>query len=515
MQKNIKSNLQKLKQEIFAHKVIYLILFIVLVWAFWLRIYRINELLGFYYDQGRDALAVWNLLHKFDIPFIGPTTGIAGIFRGPYYFYLIAPFYLLGGGNPVWPSIFLSFTTILAIGLAYYLGFKIHSRIAGLIAAFIAGLSFNLVISSRWLSNPTPMFLLSMLLVFVMLKITESDKIKAKIYWPILSFIFGLSLFHFGSSGEAFYLPSLLVFAIWQRKKLPTRKYFLLSIAAFLITILPLILFDLKNHGLLVTNIKNFVVGNGNGGTSFGFPSWRQIGDKIAFLYDVFTNKIFNGRYTKENIFLAVILFAFIYKLQNLIKNNGLKILLLLFTTGCIGIIVFQGNFGNIYDYYLTGYYLIFVLLFSVALGEIWRNKLGKIFVLYFLYWFLTNNYEILQYKLTDGLDGPNSIALKNQKQALDWVYANSKGEKFNTDVYVPPVISYAYDYLFLWQDSTRHQVVDGSQRISLLYTLYEQDPPYPERLEAWLARQKGIGKVEESARFGGITVERRTRIKY
>jgi len=45
------------------------------------------------------------------------------------------------------------------------------------------------------------------------------------------------------------------------------------------------------------------------------------------------------------------------------------------------------------------------------------------------------------------------------------------------------------------------------------LYTLYEIDPPHPERLKAWLDRQKGIGKVIETYTVGGITVERRIRI--
>jgi hypothetical protein len=52
------------------------------------------------------------------------------------------------------------------------------------------------------------------------------------------------------------------------------------------------------------------------------------------------------------------------------------------------------------------------------------------------------------------------------------------------------------------------------AERVPLLYTLYEEDPPHPERLEAWLARQKGIGIVEEEESFGGITVQRRKRIE-
>src|SRR3989344_4596430 len=120
---------------------IFVLLAFILGLGLFLRVYNIGNLLGFYYDQGRDALTVWNLWHKGDLFLIGPTTGIAGIFRAPYYYYLIAPFYLLGGGNPVWPSVFLSLTTIAASFLAYLLGAKIHSKTAGIIAAFISAIS--------------------------------------------------------------------------------------------------------------------------------------------------------------------------------------------------------------------------------------------------------------------------------------------------------------------------------------------------------------------------------------
>src|SRR4030043_919753 len=83
-------------------------LLLILFLAAFLRLYRINELLGFWYDQGRDALVIWDLIHKGKFFLIGPTTGIAGIFRGPFYYYLIAPFYFLGGGNSVLAAIFFA-----------------------------------------------------------------------------------------------------------------------------------------------------------------------------------------------------------------------------------------------------------------------------------------------------------------------------------------------------------------------------------------------------------------------
>lgn len=482
------------------------LLVLILGIGFFLRVYRVGDLLGFYYDQGRDALAIWNLWHKWDFFLIGPTTGIAGIFRGPFYYYLIAPFYLLGKGNPVWPSVFLSATTIAASFIAYLLGAKIHSKTAGLIAAFISCFSFNIVMASRWLSNPTPMLLLSMLLVWFMLKVTEG-KTKA---WLGIALVLGLSLFHFGSAGEVFYFLAVAIFAILNRKHLPNRKIFFISCLLFLATVLPLVIFDIKNHFLLSGNIKKFLIED----KSFRVVSWVLAEEKLFFYWDVFSKQIFHGRWPKEIFLLTSAFLLIVYFLRGLLKSAGVKILLLLLGSMMFGLIFFQGNFGNFYDYYLTGYFLIFILLFSIGLGEIFKNSLlGKAFVLYFLFVLTLNSYDFLKFKLSDKVESPGSIALKSELAAVDWVYRDAKGTGFNVDVYVPPVIPYAYNYLFKWYGGTRYGREPLDKQMSLLYTLYEQDPPHPERLDAWLARQKGIGRIEYEFEFGAITVQRRIRI--
>ncbi len=496
---------KRLLNEIKSNLFVYILLFVAVVVGFYLRVYRIDKILGFYYDQGRDALVIWDLFHKGKLFLIGPTTGIAGIFRGPYYYWLIAPFYFLGGGNPIWPSVFLSLTTVVSGVLAFSLGSKI-SKVVGIFAAIITLFSFNLVMASRWLSNPTPMLLLSMILVWAMLKVTEGKRFG----WPVIAAVAGLSLFNFGSAGEVFYFLALIVFVIWQRKNWPNRKQLIISCVLFTLTFLPLLLFDLKHDGILRNNIGKFLFSE----KSFAAPSWRFVWDKLDFYYEVFTSKIFNGRYLREQATFYVIVAGFFYYLRDIWKHKLSKILILMFVSVCFGLVFFQGNFGNIYDYYLTGYYLIFILLFSIALGFIWKTKVGKLFVLYFFYLFFVNNYDVLKYKLSDGCNGPNSICLVNQLQAVDWIYKDRKDAKFNVDVYVPPVIPYAYDYLFTWYGTTKYGKVPDTEITNPLYTLYEQDPPNPDRLEAWLARQKGIGKVDETARFGGITVERRIRIE-
>jgi 4-amino-4-deoxy-L-arabinose transferase-like glycosyltransferase len=375
----------------------------------------------------------------------------------------------------------------------------------GLMAAVIACFSFNIVMASRWLSNPTPMLLLSMILVWAMMEIIKGRKVG----WPVIALVSGLSLFNFGSAAEVFYFPAIAIFLFWQWKNRPSKRYLIWSVILFSLAFLPLVLFDLKHGGILRQNINKFLIGE----RSFGVPNWRFVWERLEFYFDVFGNKIFHGIYEKEKIILGTVFFLFSYFLSSLWKKDGVKIIVLLLVSPMLGLIFFQGNFGNIYDYYLTGYYLIFILLFAVVLGRLWRSKLGKVFVVFFFYLFLTSNLSVIRYKVTAGSDGPETVVLGNQKRAIDWIYKDAEGKTFNVDVYVPPVIPYAYDYLFKWYGGKFHGYEPKKERIDLLYTLYEVDSPHPERLDAWLERQKGIGEIEKEARFGGITVQRRRRL--
>jgi len=147
--------LKSISLEVINYPRVYLLLFLILLLAFFVRVYRVDDLLGFYYDQGRDALVIWRLWHEGKLFLIGPVTGLAGIFLGPLYYYIIAPIYILSGGSPIFPAVFLAFTSTVAIFLLYYLGWKFHSRAAGVIAATIGAFSYYIVLAGRWLSNPT------------------------------------------------------------------------------------------------------------------------------------------------------------------------------------------------------------------------------------------------------------------------------------------------------------------------------------------------------------------------
>jgi hypothetical protein len=395
----------------------------------------------------------------------------------------------------------------------YYLAKAIGGRLAGIIAIILGGFSVEIVFASRWLSNQTPMLLLSMILVWMMFLIYEGKKWA----WVVLSLVLGLSLFHFGSSGEVFYFPAVMIFAIWmfffgkgRIKNIPNLKIILTSIGLFAFTVLPLFLFDLKHGGILGGNIRGFLTT----GKSFSWPTWRFVTDRLSLIGNYFSGLLFHNPYDKEWVFIGVLGLAIVYSLSRLVKNPRFNIVLLLLAVPTFGLIFFQGNYGNLYDYYLTGFYLIFLIFVAVSLSYVFTNSIiGKIIAIIFLAFFLMHNYSDVKTYLLASDKGSDSIMFSNQKEAIDWIYKDVGSRDFNVDAYVPPVISYSYDYLFKWLGTTKYRKLPIDTQIPLLYTLYEADPPHPERLKAWLDRQVGIGKVVKEVSFGGITVQERERI--
>lgn len=494
-------------KEISNHKTTYLFLSLILLIGFFVRVYRAGDLMGFYYDQGRDALVIWKLWNEGRPFLIGPITGLAGIFLGPFYYYLIAPFYLIGGGNPVYPAVFLAFLTICGVFMLYYLGWKFQDRTTGIIAAIIGSFSYYLILAGRWLSNPTPIMLTSMLFLYSLWKIVKT---KNKYWWVIASLLIGISL-QLESASAVFYLPVLVVLAVWQRKRIPGLKTILYSGMVFFVTLVPQILFNFRHENLIFNNFVRIIFEE----KSFRHDFWEVLDVRLNYFWQVFYSKIFMERKDLTLYFSVASVTALLSKIKSKEEFHPVKLLLIFITVPMIGYILFQGNFGNIYDYYMTGYYFPLVLLFSLGLGIAWKKFLGKILVVIFFIFFININFKATKNYLSAGVDGPHHITLGNELQAVNWIYEDAVDlDSFKVDVYVPPVIPHSYDYLFLWQGHKKcgenlcGLVKDAETEI--IYTLYEIDPPHPQRLDEWYLRFGVWTEIEETVEFGGITVERR-----
>lgn len=478
-----------------------LLILIILLLAFILRIYRIAEILDFHYDQGRDAMVMWNLWHNHKLFLIGPVTGLEGIFLGPFYYYLIAPFYLIGGGNPAIPSIFLSLLTVVGLYFIYKSGELIGDRLLGLITLVIGSFSSYIVLSSRWLSNPTPILLTSSIIFYILVKITKENNVQ-KYLWYIVYLLVGISM-HFESASAAFYMPVLLIFTIWQRKKINLITFLTSGFILFM-TFTPQLIFNFKHDNLLVKNIFTELPKQEKNNS----PVLRILSDRFKLFWEMYSSKLFHENNKMSVIFSSFSLFGLLIFYKSKKNARFVKLFAIFLAIPFILYTIYRGNHGFLYDYYFTGYYLIIVLFFSIGLWSFSKIKIGKYVLYSFIIIFLINNIGYLNRKLTVGINDGNDIFLGNQLEAIAWIYQDARDSEFNVDVYVPPVIPHSYDYLFVYMGDKR-----STKMVSSLYTLYEIDPPHPERLEAWLNRQKGIGKVLYEQKFGGIVVQKRERI--
>jgi hypothetical protein len=359
---------------------------------------------------------------------------------------------------------------------------------------------------SRWLSNPSPIFISVPVMIYglVMIKRRRSPQW----WWPVVALMLGLNL-QFEIASEIWFLPAVALLVAFDRDMRPTLKTAALSAGVFLATLMPQIIFDLRHDGILRQGIAAHFADSSKG-PAFAF-NWELIVERWQQFSDIFASLLIHRNYDLIKIIALLVGLAL---WTPVFRKSSLLLLTLLLLP--LGVLTFyQGNEGNFYSYYLIGTFPIFLLLLAGAMSW-YASQPGLIVLpLMLLLFFLNHNSVMLKNSLSAGVDGPEHISLGNQLQAIDWIYQDAAAEPFNLDVYVPPVIPYAYDYLFPWYGQKHYQTQPSDEPVELLYTLYEVDPPHPERLAAWMLRQAGVGQVEAYQQFGGIVVQRRERLNW
>ena len=77
-----------------------------------------NNALTFGYDQARDALIAKQIISG-DIKIQGPPSSAPGLYHGVFYYYLLAPAYLIGHGSPIVVAYYLAFLNSLTVFIVF------------------------------------------------------------------------------------------------------------------------------------------------------------------------------------------------------------------------------------------------------------------------------------------------------------------------------------------------------------------------------------------------------------
>ena len=488
-------------------KLEYLALLLIMLVGSYLRLQAfLTSSFAFTYDVGRDMLALSSIVNLHRVPLIGATTGLPGIFYGPWWYYLLTPFYIVFSGDPRGIALTMSLIGILTITLSFYLGKKIGSTTMGLILASLVSVSGVMIsLSSQiWNPNIAPFFVI--LILLVLYKIFEkSKKNKTFLYFPLgallvlsidIEIVYGLLI----STGIVLSLLTV------------NRKFNLKSIIFFvlggLIIIAPRILFELR-HQFLMT--KALILFLGSGGSSHNFLSiFSNFIDRLNILFNQFASTLANDNRIIAGLEILFIIFMFtlFYKRSDALIKNFIKISLVVIAVFLIGITFFS---HDIWPHYLVGLPTFYLLLFSLAIYLLYKNFSTKLAFLIVLGVFLIN---LNPYALVQNFNKPlwqgDASVYRNQVAVVDYVYKHAAGKPFKYVVYTPPLYDFTYQYLFNWYGPKKYHYLPQVQS-NLAYFIIEPDTQYAWRLKDWLTQREADGRIIKSEEIkGGIIVQTR-----
>jgi len=346
-----------------------LILFIILLLAFFFRFYKLTEWFSFGMDQEYEAFLVKNIVEGNHIPLIGVNAGDTGIYLGPYFIYLSVIPYLLFLGNPLGFAVTASFLGVVVTYLIFVIVKKLFSLPAGLFAAFFYAASFLASYYDRSFWNPMPVPLLSLLIVYFIYRIVRGD---GK-YLVFLAFVFGL-IFHTHLSLLIF-TPIVIYVLIVNRQKF-SRKIIIWSLCVFLFMLAPLLLFELRHN---FTNsravIKSFSAENNSQTSGFNNRAYHLMNFLGRFIWippapDLFVEKGMcrDLLWLRKNAYPEIIgltvlaLAVFLYLHHPGKRSAAYALVMAVFSMGLLAVLFYRGNFYE--------YYLLFLLPFlAIVLG--------------------------------------------------------------------------------------------------------------------------------------------------
>lgn len=487
-------------------KIEYLFLCLILLAGSFLRFPGVlTNSFAFTYDVGRDMLALWDMLnlHKFSL--IGPTSGLPGVFYGPWWYLILLPFYMVVGGDPQGLTFFIALFGIFAVFFAFLFGKKLGGVSIGLSFAAMISVSPALTsLSSQiWSPNIVPIFVIFVLLVLVGI---YSEKHINFIKFFLLGFLLALIADLGIVFGVLFMTGTLLSVIIILNKKL-SFKSAVSFIFGVLVIFSPRILFDFRHQFLMTKSFVDFLA---KGDSSQSRNITEVFINRLGILFSQFNSTFAaNNRFFGFFIILVIVfVLIFFFKKADDVTRKFIKTSLIVILTFLIGLIFFR---HDVWGHYLVGLPIFYILLFSIAINLV-SKEIKYVFPgLFVLVLFLINLNPISQINnLNKPLWVGDASIYRNQVEAVNYVYKESYGKDFKYVVYTPPVHDYTYRYIFKWYGSKKYHYLP-SDKSRVAYFILEPDKQFPSRLNDWLKLREKDGKIIKTEKFkSGIIIQTR-----
>lgn len=343
----------------------YVILSILLI-GLLLRVYKFEVLFQYNHDQDLLSWFVKDILENKHLRLIGQETSNPGVFIGPLFYYLLIPFYILSGMDPIGGIWFSVISGCLAIASFYFVFSKIFNKNVGLIAAFIYSVSSYTVFTDREVVPTQPAMMWTVWYLYAVFLI-----LKGRQKWGFLLAGILLGLIWHINLALGLLVPLILVAWVFSREKLSV-KYVSFGIIAALLIASPVILFELKHnfqqvHSVVaaLTTDKAHVQGTGMGLAKLD-RTFQLINKNTTSLFFPFLSQLHADIVT----IILIICAAFIYR-RKLIEK---RLFLIVVSWQLLFIIFFTLNPINLSEYYINGMNVIWIAVMSITLFHIAGN---------------------------------------------------------------------------------------------------------------------------------------------
>lgn len=449
---------------------------------------------AFTYDSGRDLLAIRDLVTRADFSLIGPTTGLMGVFYGPWWYWFLVPPFVVFGGSPIGMTSWIAIMGAVAAALAFWWGTKKFGIVFGSVLGILLAASPVVVTMTSQLWNPDVLILLTVGVVILLSDIRLLTTIRLILFGFLLALLIEFEIVY----GILFIMGFGLSVFLWLRRHVQVRKIASIGLG-MLIAESPRILFELRNNFIQTRSLFS--------GVGDGQNLWQLYTKRDWLLYGSLSS-VLPGTPLLQNILIIgvlFILFSFWTRVSTLNKRFILTILTII-AIFWLSILVYPRDF---WPYYLFGLPVLYSVLIALVFSFLWRVSPRFTLVLLTFYLFaLLKPVDMLRSIMNPHFVGDAAV-FHNQEEVVRTLFKEAKSD-FKYIAYTPPQIDHTWKYLFWWKNLSK-KTYGLSENPPIMYVIIEPDPNYPERLKEWFKVREKDGVVVSEKRFSsGIVVQTR-----
>lgn len=408
-------------QELTSVNKISLLLVAILILNFFLRIFKLSELMIFIGDQGWFYLSARDMLLSGKIPLVGITSSHTWLHQGPLWTYLLGVIFFIFKFSPFAPAYFTAAIGTFTAFLFYKILKEIYSQKTGLIGALLYTTSPLIIFNDRFAYHTSLIPFFTLIFIYSFYKLFNGRAMFLPLIIFTLSILYNLELFT-AVLWIVFILfmgYGLIRRSIWV--KTINRKIILISILSFVAPMFPVFLYDI-NHGF---------------GQTVAFSGWifyksiKSIGNShLASIYQLLNYLWLNYQkliYPLSTQVSAIILLgSFAYQFYLLRRGHDFNYFTMIMFLGLLIGVVANTTPS---DAYLPVFYPLLILIVSVFIT--WLINIRKITFIILAFILIITSFNSI-YVTVNRFFSNDNFGMRSRIQVAEKIIKLTNTEDFN-----------------------------------------------------------------------------------